>query len=167
MPNPRFEALLAIASNGVIGRDQSLPWRLKADLVRFKRLTMGHSLLMGRKTYESIGRPLPGRRTWVLTRRADLDLPGCEVISHWEQALGALKEDEKLFLVGGADVYRQLLDQCSVLHITHVLGNVQGDACLEPVDTQGYRLVEALEVPADETNEFPTRYERWEVLGED
>ena len=161
MPNSRFEALLAVSSNGVIGRNQTLPWRLRSDLMRFKAITMGHSLLMGRKTFESIGRPLPGRRTWVLSRKSDLEIPGCEVISDWRLALEGLGAGERLFLVGGADIYQQLLPQCSVLHITYVLAEVAGDARLPPLDTSGYRQVEAVEVEADEFNEFPSRYEKW------
>lgn len=122
---------------------------------------MGHSLLMGRKTFESIGRPLPGRKTWVLSRQTDLEIPGCQVISDWKVALDSLGPDEKLFLVGGAEIYRQLLPLCAVLHITHVFGEVAGDAHLDPIPTLGYELVESKIIPQDENNQFESRYERW------
>ncbi len=165
MPNSRLEAMVAIAANGVIGNDQSLPWRLRSDLTRFRKTTMGHSLLMGRKTFESIGRPLPGRKTWILTRQTDYIVPGCQSISRWEDAMSGTENEGLVFLVGGANVYAQLLHKCRVLHITHVLADVPGDAVLGQISTQGYRCETVEEVPADEFNEYASRYEKWVYEG--
>ncbi len=106
--------IVAAAENGVIGVDNRLPWRLPADLQRFKRLTMGHHLIMGRKTYESIGRPLPGRITVVLTRTAGIDVPGVLVARSLDDAFAqaAARGDDEPFVCGGADVYAQALPEC-------------------------------------------------------
>ncbi len=161
IPHPRVEAIVAIAENGIIGRDDGLPWRLKKDLQRFKKITMGHAMLMGRKTYDSIGRPLPGRTTWILSRNRSLSVEGCRVTDSFSEALGGLQDDQKLFIVGGAQVFEQCIHYCSTIHRTVVLGNVEGDTFLSPFDLRAYTCEEESFVPADEENDWPTRYERW------
>ncbi|HEX2154338.1 MAG TPA: dihydrofolate reductase [Acidimicrobiia bacterium] len=114
----------AVARNGVIGRDGNLPWHLPEDLRRFKEMTMGGVLVMGRKTYESIGRPLPGRTTVVVTRRPDWSADGVEVAASLEEALDRPGE---LFVVGGAEIYRQALELADALEITEVDAEPEGD----------------------------------------
>lgn len=161
MRDQRLEAIVAVARNGVIGRESTLPWRLKSDLQRFKRITMGHSLLMGRKTFESIGRPLPGRETWVLSRKEGLVIPGCHVAQSLGEVLDKISLATRIFVVGGAEIYQQTSSFCGSIHLTHVLADVLGDTVLSPFDLKDMQLVEELYTPADSENDWPTRYERW------
>lgn len=116
----------AVARNGVIGRDGGLPWHLPGDLRRFKRLTMGGTLVMGRKTYESIGRPLPGRTTVVVTRQPDWSVEGVVVARSVKEALEAAGDGE-VFVVGGAEIYRQTMEVADALEITEVDAEPEGD----------------------------------------
>lgn len=161
MREQRLEAIVAVARNGVIGRDSTLPWRLKSDLQRFKKITMGHSLLMGRKTYESIGRPLPGRETWVLSRQTGLVFSGCHVARHVSEVLEKLPATARIFVVGGAEIYQQTSGFCGGMHLTNVLAEVDGDTTLSPFDLSDFRCIETLYTPADAENDWPTQYEHW------
>lgn len=154
-------AVVAMANNGTIGRDGALPWHLRADLQLFRRLTMGHALLMGRKTYESIGKPLPGRDTFVLTKQANLEIPGVQTIRTIDDVYPQLGT-KILFVVGGAEIYRQLLPLCQVIHLTKVLAEPVGDAKLSPIDLSNYRCTEQMYLPADTENDWPAMYQRWE-----
>ncbi|HZI02759.1 MAG TPA: dihydrofolate reductase, partial [Archangium sp.] len=115
----RISAIVAMATNRCIGRANTLPWRLPADLKRFKQLTMGHTLVMGRKTYESIGRPLPGRTTVVVTRQRDYAPEGVQVAHSLEQALELARGDE-VFIAGGADLYQQAMAHVRRLYLTRI-----------------------------------------------
>lgn len=118
----------AVARNGVIGVDGGLPWRLPGDLTRFKRLTMGHSLVMGRKTFDSIGRALPGRHTIVITRQPDWEVEGVEVVHSVPWALSkAADRDGDVFVVGGAEIYRQTLEVADAMELTEVDQSPEGD----------------------------------------
>lgn len=116
--------IAAIARNGVIGDQGRIPWHISDDLKRFKRLTLGHTIIMGRKTLASIGQPLPGRRNIVLTRQAAL--PGVECYASLDAALRACG-DGTLFIIGGAEIYREALPLADILHLTHVHRDVAGD----------------------------------------
>ena len=122
----RLEIVVAVARNGVIGRGNELPWRLPADLAHFKRLTLGRPILMGRRTWDSLGRPLPGRRNLVLSRDSGRVLEGAEVVTRVEQAR-ALVGDGVLMVIGGAQLYQILLPEVAVLHLTTVHADVDGD----------------------------------------
>lgn len=127
----------AVARNGVIGRDGGLPWHLPGDLARFKRLTMGHTMVMGRRTFESIGGALPGRTTVVVTRSPDWRPPDGVVVAHSvAEALGvaAVGDDDVVFVVGGAEVYRQTLDLADVMELTEVDAEPEGDTFFPEVD---------------------------------
>jgi dihydrofolate reductase len=126
-----FKAIAAVAENGVIGRGNTIPWHLPEDFKFFKTTTMGHLLLMGRKTFESIGRPLPGRTTIVLSR-AGFSHPGVQVISSLDQVPDP--GDRELFVCGGAELYRQALPLCSELFLTRVFGNFDGDTFFPPFE---------------------------------
>lgn len=120
-----MKAIVAMSENRVIGADGKIPWHLSEDLKFFKRTTLGHVILMGRKTYDSIGRPLPGRENWVVSRSAEF--PGVRMI----RDLADVREPgdgRELFLIGGAELYRALLPQCSELYLTQVRREVAGDA---------------------------------------
>ena len=148
-----LSALVAVARNGVIGRDNALPWRLPADLKRFKRLTMGHHILMGRKTYESIGKPLPGRVSVVLTRQRGYEAPeGVRVVGELDEAIEVARQagDEEAFVVGGSQIYALALPRIDRLYLTEVQREVEGDAMFPELDRAEWTEVEREEHAADE-----------------
>jgi dihydrofolate reductase len=157
----RRSLIVAAAENGVIGVDNRLPWRLPADLQRFKRLTMGHHLIMGRRTYESIGRPLPGRITVVLTRGAAIDVPGVVIARSLDDAFAqaAARDDDEPFICGGADVYAQALGCVDRCYVTLVERQYTGDAIFPGVDAATWDLRET-EVHPDANPPF--RFETWD-----
>src|SRR5687768_8668621 len=130
-----------MADNGVIGRDNGLPWHLPDDLKRFKALTMGHALLMGRRTYDSIGRALPGRRNLVLTRNPSWSAPGCERVATPQAALAALAADQTLFVIGGAEVFAACWTMVGRLELTEVHAQVAGDVVLRGLDRAEWREI--------------------------
>jgi dihydrofolate reductase len=136
----------AMDENNAIGRDGALPWRIPEDLARFKALTLGHCLLMGRKTYDSIGRPLPGRTTIVVTRQPDwAALPGVHVVHTVDEGIelgAAVQPGEPLMVIGGGEIYRQTVDLASRLEITHVHTKVDGaDAFFPAIDPTAWQVV--------------------------
>ena len=136
--------VVAIGANGVIGVDGGLPWRLPEDLASFKALTMGHPMVMGRTTFESIGRPLPGRTTIVVTRNPDWSADGVEVAPTLEAALERAHElDDEVFLVGGAQVYAQALDAglVDLMCVTRVAASPEGDTSFPKIDWMQWREV--------------------------
>jgi dihydrofolate reductase len=153
--------VVAVADNHVMGLGDALPWKLSSDLQRFKRLTMGHAMLMGRRTFESIGRVLPGRTTIVLSRRTDFFVEGGMVASDIDTALASMPSATVPFLVGGAEVYRAAWSRVGVLHITRVRAKVPGDTFLDPLDLEHFQRIEQEHVPADSKNDWPSDYECW------
>ena len=147
--HPPPVALVAMADNGVIGRDNGLPWHLPDDLKRFKALTMGHALLMGRRTYDSIGRALPGRRNLVLTRNPSWRAPGCERVATPPAAPAALAADPTLFVIGGAEVFAACWTMVGRLELTEVHAQVAGDVALRGFDRAEWREIARTEHPAD------------------
>jgi dihydrofolate reductase len=135
----RVSLIVAMARHGVIGRDNALPWRLPEDLKRFKSLTMGHPIIMGRKTYESIGRPLPGRTNIVLTRLAGFAAPGCTVVGSPEAAIAACGDAAEAFVIGGAEIYRAFLDHASRLDVTEIDADIPGDTFFPDFDRSQWR----------------------------
>jgi dihydrofolate reductase len=125
---PRICLIAALAANRVIGRNNALPWHLPADLKRFKALTMGHAVLMGRKTHESIGKPLPGRRNLVISRNCDYEAPGCELVHALEAAIAACRDTREIFVIGGAELYRESLPRAHCLELTEIHAEFAGDA---------------------------------------
>ncbi|MGP1676880.1 MAG: dihydrofolate reductase [Burkholderiales bacterium] len=125
---PRICLIAALAANRVIGRNNALPWHLPADLKRFKALTMGHPVVMGRKTYESIGRPLPGRHNLVITRSRGYGAPGCDVVHCLGAALAACRGAHEIFIIGGAELYRESLARAHRLEFTEIHAEFEGDA---------------------------------------
>lgn len=151
--------IVAIAENGVIGRKGGLPWRLSTDLRRFKALTMGHHIVMGRKTYESIGRLLPGRTTVIVSRREGYAIEGAVVVSSLEEAV-RLSDD--LFVIGGGQVYEQALPLADRMYVTRVQAEVDGDTLFPEVEWEDWKLVEQESHPADGKNDHPFAFETWE-----
>lgn len=147
-------AIVAMADNGVIGRDNGLPWHLPDDLRRFKSLTMGHAILMGRRTFESIGRALPGRRNLVLTRNPEWSATGCEVVATPAAAVEAAG-DSMLFVIGGAEVFSVFWPTVRRLELTEVHADVEGDTRLAGFDRRQWRETFREERAADERHASP------------
>jgi dihydrofolate reductase len=151
-------AIVASTPDGVIGLEQTMPWRLSSDLRRFKKLTMGGTLLMGRKTFDSIGKPLPGRATWVLTRNRDWHVEGVKTVLD-EAEVWEVAQHENVFVVGGGQIYQQWLPQCQELWWTRVWGKVPGDTKVDlPLDE--FQTVSQLSVPMTAQDEYPTDWMR-------
>ncbi|MDP3607767.1 MAG: dihydrofolate reductase [Methylophilus sp.] len=134
--------IVAVANNGVIGVNNTLPWHLPEDLKRFRALTMGHHIIMGRKTYESLGRLLPGRTTVIVTRNVGYQVDGAVVVHSLDDAMRFCKQDEELFLIGGAQLYQDGLPHVQKLYITRVDIEVEGDAFLPEIDWDAWTLIE-------------------------
>lgn len=140
--------MAAVGRNGVIGAGGGLPWRIPEDLARFKRLTMGHALVMGRATFESIGRPLPGRTNIVLTRRRDWDHEGVEVAASLDEATTiAASRGQDLFIAGGAEVYRAALETADRMELTEVDAEPEGDTWFPLVDWSNWQETQREEQP--------------------
>lgn len=133
--------IVAMAKNRTIGINNTLPWRCPEDLKHFKALTMGHHMIMGRKTFDSIGKPLPGRTTVVVSRNAQLHIPGCTVVNSLSQAFAVSAHDAQIFVVGGADIYRQAIGFADTLYITEIQQEVLGDASFPEFDLVQWREV--------------------------
>ena len=146
----KLTLIVAVADNGVIGRQNELPWRLPEDLKRFKALTMGKPIVMGRKTFESIGKPLPGRTNIVITRQAGLSLPGCVLVDSVPAAVAAAGEVDEVMIIGGGDIYRQALSQANRVQLTEVHAAIDGDAYFPELNAQQWREVAREDYPADE-----------------
>jgi dihydrofolate reductase len=162
----RVSLVAAIADHGVIGRDGGLPWHLPADLARFKALTWGHHLIMGRRTFESIGRALPGRTT-VVVSRGHPELPADVLLAPGlpeALELAASRGEEEAFVVGGAEIFREALPRAHRLHLTRVHGTVEGDIRFPPVDWKEWALVSLEEHPADERHAWPLSFRLYQRL---
>lgn len=160
----RIAIVAALADNGVIGRAGALPWHLPDDLRRFKGLTLGHPILMGRRTFESIGKPLPGRRNLVLTRRADGLPPGVEAVASLPAALERCAGDSQLCVIGGAEVYAQALPLATHLELTRVHGAIDGDVRFPAFDAAEWRELARLEHAADERHAWPMTFQTLERI---
>ena len=158
MPPMIISLIVAMDRQGVIGAHGALPWRLSGDLRHFKAITMGKPLIMGRKTHESIGRPLPGRQNIVLTRQQDYTAPGCDICHDAEQALAACTGAEEAMVMGGAALYEQFLPRAERIYLTRVQAEVDGDTWFPPFDESAWHEVERRDQPADERNEYPCSF---------
>jgi dihydrofolate reductase len=151
--------IVAVADNGVIGRDNALPWRLPEDLKRFRRLTMGKPILMGRRTWESIGKPLPGRHNIVVTRDPNYRRDGVTVVHDVAAALAAAGPAPEIMVIGGSELFRALLPRAGRVHLTRVHGNVDGDVVWPALDEREWRVVEREVHSADEQHAYAMTFE--------
>lgn len=162
--------LVAVAENGVIGRAGALPWRLSADLRRFRQLTMGHTIVMGRKTWESIGRALPGRQTVVVSRQTDYqaNVEGVVVVHDLASALqrAESRDDEEAYIVGGAELYRIALEHADRLYLTRVHAVIEGDTYMPEIDLSQWRLEHTERHEADVENDHPFTFQRYHRVRE-
>jgi dihydrofolate reductase len=146
--------IVAVSQNNVIGRKGDLPWHLSTDLRRFKRITMGHHLIMGRRTFDSIGRPLPGRTSIVLSRQPALSLPnGVLQALDLDEALTLASDDDEVFVVGGGQIYQVALPFADRIYHTRVLADVEGDVYFSPWDSSQWRITSEERFDADEQND--------------
>lgn len=162
--SPSVELVVAVARNGVIGSEGDMPWRLSTDLKRFKAITMGTPVIMGRKTFQSIGRPLPGRTNIVLTRDGSYRAEGVTVVTDVEAALDAaggaarLEAGNRVCVIGGGEIYRLFLPLADTVHLTHVDAEPDGDTTFPPLDPGEWSVESEEFVPAGEKDSAPSRY---------
>ncbi|NNF17704.1 MAG: dihydrofolate reductase [Gammaproteobacteria bacterium] len=149
----RIAVIAAVAKNGVIGNAGKLPWRLRADLQWFKRCTVGHTVVMGRKTFDSIGRALPERQNIVLSRQQDLECAGCVVVHDLDAALDVATAD-RVFVIGGAELYRLALPRAEQLFLTVVEASITGDTWFPFVDLDDWLVLQRQFQDADADNQY-------------
>lgn len=175
---PKISIIVAASQNGVIGRDGDMPWRLSTDLKRFKALTIGHPIIMGRKTFDSIGKPLPGRLNIVITRDMEWAFDGAMRVSSLQAAIDlamahlesihSQTEDpdadlpEQIFITGGGEIYRQSMGIADALFVTHVLAEIDGDTHFPEIDPAIWVETHREEVPVGEKDNFATRFVRYQ-----
>jgi dihydrofolate reductase len=157
-----IKIIVAMSKNRVIGNNNELIWKLSSDLKRFKELTTGHPVVMGRKTYESIGRPLPNRRNIIITRNSEYEVEGCETVSSLEEAL--LLTGSNCFIIGGGEIYKQSLELADKIYLTVVHHEFEGDTQFPELGTE-WATIDTKDFTADEKNQYDysfIEYERYE-----
>ena len=156
--------VVAVAENDVIGASGDMPWRLSGDLKRFRLLTMGKPMIMGRKTFESIGKPLPGRISVVVTRDRDWQADGAVAVNDTDRAVDVARElaagqnADEVAVVGGGEIYRQLIDYCDTLHVTRVHANPEGDTRFPAIDSALWSLEQEEDLPMSDVDSAATTY---------
>jgi len=146
--------IAAIAKNNALGKDNQLIWYLPADLKRFKKVTLGHHIIMGRKTFESLGKPLPNRTTIIITRNKNYTQHGCIVVNSLNEAIEAAKEDENPYILGGAEIYKQALNIADKLDLTFVHQNFEADVFFPEIDFKIWKETSREDFKSDEKNKF-------------
>jgi dihydrofolate reductase len=149
--------VVAMARNRVIGRDNALPWKLPEEMAHFKRVTMGHPVIMGRRTWESIGKPLPGRHNIVVTRNRAYQAPGCTVVPSLAAAWEAAKGAAEACVIGGTSLFEEALPVADRLHLTEVDADIEGDTWFPEFDRSEWKEREITRHPADERHAYPFR----------
>lgn len=159
----RASIIAAVADNGVIGVDGDLPWHLPADLAHFEKLTMGHHLIVGRRTLEEVGWSLPGRTLVVVTRDPQVDGPGIRVARSLDEALELTVSDDQPFIGGGTRIFREALERrlADIMYLTRVHATPEGDTWFPEFDHSQWRLEDELHRPADADNAFAMTFETW------
>jgi len=156
--------IVAMTPQGLIGKNNQIPWHLPDDLQRFKKITMDHPIVMGRKTFESLSGILPGRQHFVLTRNKEYACKGCTVVSNWEQVFNATSEDTKVFVIGGADIYEYALSQAKYLFITMVHTKLDGDTYFPKWEVKKWKEIGREFRQKDENNLFDTEYIQYQHI---
>ncbi|THK41593.1 type 3 dihydrofolate reductase [Methylophaga sp. SB9B] len=151
--------VVAMDEQGLIGRDNDLPWRLSADLQYFRRITMGKPILMGRKTHESIGRALPGRQNIVVSSLVDYQAEGCDVANSIEDALKLAANADEIMVIGGSSLFEQMFDIVDKLYLTRVHAELEGDTWFPEWDQTQWQLISQESHPADEKNDYAYSFE--------
>jgi dihydrofolate reductase len=162
--DPIVSIIVAVASNGVIGHSGEMPWRLSTDLKRFKSLTMGKPIIMGRRTYETIGRALPGRTNIVMTRDDAFHAEGVTRAGDMREALRLARQvahserADEIFIIGGGEIYDHALPYVDRLHVTHVEAMPEGDTHFPDIDAEDWECLEEVSIPVGPSDSEPTRY---------
>jgi len=154
--------IAAIANKNVLGKNNKLIWHLPADLKRFKKTTTGHSIIMGRKTYESLGKPLPNRTNIVITKNKNFIAKGCIVKNSFTDAIDYAKADDQIFIIGGANIYKQTMFAADVLDLTFVHHNFEGDVFFPEIDLRIWKETKHQDFKADEKNKYDYSFVRFE-----
>ncbi len=147
--------IAAIAQNRVIGKDNKMPWHLPADLHYFKKTTMNCPIIMGRKTYDSIGRPLPGRLNIILSRNESLQIDGCSVVNSLEDAMSVARGAEEVFIMGGAHLYNKFIGKADRLYLTLIDEKFEGDTFFPDYTQYNWNETQRVTHPADDKNPYP------------
>jgi dihydrofolate reductase len=163
---PILALIAAVARNSVIGVDNRLPWRLPEDMRRFRTLTTGHSIIMGRKTWESIGKPLPDRQNIVVTRQRNFQAPGANVVASLEAALAVAFMPEPVFVIGGEALYREALPLASRLYLTEIRQDFLGDACFPAFARSAWRETSRELRRADSRSGFDFAFASYEKIAD-
>ena len=147
--------IVAVAENNVIGKNNQLAWHLPADLKLFKNLTTGHHIIMGRKTYESIGKPLPNRISVIITRQENYKAEGCLVIKSLQDAIEISKNDEEVFIIGGAEIFREAIPIADKIYLTRIHHSFEGDTFFQELDQNAWEETKRIDFNPDEKNKYP------------
>lgn len=158
----RVSLICAASENGVIGQKNQLPWKLPADLARFKKLTLNHTVLMGRKTFQSIGKALPERRNVVITRQKEFQAPGCLVAGSVEEVLQLCQNQEEVFVIGGASIYEQALPHAHKIYLTRIHQSFPGDTFLFTIDPNIWKETSREDCEPDGQNPYPYSFLTYE-----
>jgi len=150
--------IVAVAKNNVIGKDNQLIWHLPVDLRRFKCLTMNHFILMGRKTYQSIGKALPGRTSVIITKQKNFVAENCWIVHSIENAIKLAKDDSEIFIIGGDSIYRQSIEYVNKIYLTKVDADFDGDVYFPEIDFSKWSLVESQTFQPDDKNKYPYKF---------
>jgi len=152
--------IAALDEKGGIGKDNGLPWRLKSDLKRFKSITMGHHLIMGRKTYETIGKPLPGRTMIIVTHNPNYHPNGCIIVKSIEEALSVVEKnnESEVFIIGGGDIFRQSIDMADKIYLTNIHTVVNADTYFPEIEASSWNMVWCEENKRSEKNEYDSDF---------
>lgn len=150
--------IVAMDKQRVIGYQNKMPWHIPADLAHFKKITLGKPIVMGRKTFESIGRSLPGRRNVVISRQADLSLSGCEVVHSLSQAYALLKSESEIMIIGGSEIFQQALPDAKRLYLTIINHTFVGDTYFPEFDFNDWVEITREDHPADSKNSFSYQF---------
>ncbi|WDF54120.1 dihydrofolate reductase [Mucilaginibacter sp. KACC 22063] len=150
-------AIVAVSTNNAIGKNNQLLWHLPADLKHFKQITTGHTVIMGRKTFDSVGKPLPNRRNIIVTRQT-IQIEGCEVVSSVEAALALCASEDEVFIVGGAEIYRLAMPLTNRIYLTRVHKDFEADTFFPEIDENDWKITSQEDFDADEKNNIPYSY---------
>lgn len=146
--------IVATAENNAIGKENKLLWHLPADLKHFKTITSGHTIIMGRKTFDSVGKPLPNRRNIIITRKKEISIPGAEVVHTLEEAIARCKDEEEVFIGGGAEIYKMAMDMTDKIYLTVVKGTFEADTFFPAIQPELWIETESTTYGPDEKNAF-------------
>ncbi len=150
----KISLIVAMATNRVIGINKQMPWHLSADLKKFRQITTGHPIIMGRKTYESIGRPLPKRRNIIISRNPDYQQQGCHVFNNIEAAIKTCEDEKELFVIGGASFYESMLPHADYLYLTEIKQDFAGDTYFPEINPQHWQELERIDINDDDSVDF-------------